>query len=52
MVEPVKKRKYFLAANWKANGTTHFTKDIVMNLINSFDYKKEYLGTQHGFDSF
>ena len=40
----VSERKYFLAANWKSNGTTHFVKDIVQNLINSFEYDPSKLG--------
>ena len=31
-------RKYFIGANWKSNGKTHFVKDIVTNLINSFEF--------------
>jgi len=29
-------RRYFLAANWKSNGTVHFVKDIITNMINDF----------------
>ncbi len=36
-------RKYFLAANWKCNGSTAFVKDIVSNLINSFTFDKSKL---------
>jgi hypothetical protein len=39
-----KERKYFLGANWKSNGTTHFVKDIVTNLVNSFEYDPKKLG--------
>ena len=38
------KRKYFLAANWKSNGTTAFTKDIVTNLLNTFTFDPSKLG--------
>ena len=36
-------RRYFVAANWKSNGTTHFVKDIISNLINSFEYDPKKL---------
>ena len=39
------KRKYFLGANWKCNGSTAFVKDIITHLINSFDYDPNKLGT-------
>jgi len=38
------KRKYFLGANWKCNGSTAFVKDIITHLINSFDYDPNKLG--------
>ena len=38
------KRKYFVAANWKSNGTTAFTKDIVNNLFNTFTFDQSKLG--------
>ena len=44
------KRRYFLGANWKCNGTTYFVKDIVTHLINSFSYDNKRLGT-FAFDS-
>ena len=39
-----RKRSYFVAANWKSNGTTHFVKDIVNNLINSLEYDHSKIG--------
>lgn len=44
-----RKRKYFLVANWKQNGTTAFTKDIVTNLFNTFTYDPSKLGIQFPF---
>jgi triosephosphate isomerase len=32
------KRKYSVVANWKCNGTTAFTRDIVTNLINDLEF--------------
>lgn len=40
----VAKRRYFLGANWKCNGTTAFVKDIITHLINSFDYDPNKIG--------
>ena len=38
------KRKVFLGANWKSNGTTPFVKDIVNHLINTLSYDPNKLG--------
>ena len=38
------KRRYFLGANWKCNGSTAFVKDIVTHLINDLEYDQEKLG--------
>jgi hypothetical protein len=38
------KRKYFLGANWKCNGTTAFVKDIISHLINTLQYDPSKLG--------
>ena len=40
-----RQRRYFLGANWKCNGTTAFTKDIVNHLINDLEYDQNKLGT-------
>ena len=40
----VHKRKHFLAANWKSNGTTAFAKDIVTHLFNTIDFDTSKLG--------
>ena len=45
-VQTERKRKFFLGANWKCNGTTAFCKDIVENLINDFEYDSSKLGKQ------
>ena len=44
MVEQARKRKYFLGANWKCNGTTAFVRDIINNLINDLEYDENKLG--------
>ena len=36
-------RKYVVVANWKCNGTTSFTRDIVTNLINDLKYQTDKL---------
>ena len=36
-------RRYFIAANWKSNGTVHFVKDIITNMINDFQYDPKKL---------
>jgi len=38
------KRRYFLGANWKCNGTTEFVKEIVNHMINDLQYDKNKLG--------
>ena len=38
------KRKYFIGANWKCNGTAAFVKDIITHLINTFQYDDNKLG--------
>jgi len=38
MVEQQRKRRYFLGANWKCNGSTTFVKEIVTLLINDLEY--------------
>ena len=40
-----RQRRYFLGANWKCNGTTAFSKDIVNHLINDLEYDQNKLGT-------
>ena len=45
-VETKRKRKFFLGANWKCNGTTAFCKDIVENMINDFEYDDSKLGKE------
>lgn len=37
-------RKVFLGANWKSNGTTAFSKDIIQHLINTLSYDPSKLG--------
>ena len=37
-------RKYFIGANWKSTGTTHFVKDIITHLINPLEYDTRKLG--------
>ena len=36
-------RKYLVVANWKCNGTTAFTRDIVNNMINDLEYDQDKL---------
>jgi hypothetical protein len=38
------KRKLFLGANWKSNGTTAFVKDIISHLINTLQYDPSKIG--------
>jgi hypothetical protein len=38
------KRRYFLGANWKCNGSTLFIKDIITHLINTFEYDTKKMG--------
>ena len=47
MVETQRKRKFFLGANWKCNGTTTFIKEIVEHLVNDLDYDQKKLGKKH-----
>ena len=42
-----RKRKYFLGANWKCNGTIAFAKEIVNHLINDVEYDKSKMGKSH-----
>jgi len=37
------RRRYFLGANWKCNGTTSFVRDIISNLINDLEYDQSKL---------
>ena len=46
-----RKRKYFLGANWKCNGTVSFVKEIVTHLINDLEYDKNNLGKSTLFES-
>ena len=46
-VETKRKRKLFVGANWKCNGTTAFCKDIVENMINDFEYDDSQLGKEY-----
>jgi triosephosphate isomerase len=39
-VKVERKRKYFVGANWKCNGTISFAKEIVNHLINDVEYDK------------
>lgn len=41
------KRRYFLGANWKCNGSTAFVKDIVTHLINDLEYDQQKLGKSY-----
>lgn len=43
----VANKRYFLGANWKCNGTTAFVKDIITNLLNSFEFDKSKIGMCH-----
>ena len=48
MVESTqRKRKFFLGANWKCNGTISFAKEIVNHLINDVEYDKSKMGKSH-----
>lgn len=37
------KRKILIAANWKSNGTISFTKEIITEMINTFEIDQEHL---------
>lgn len=39
-----RKRKFFLGANWKCNGTTAFLKEIITHMVNDFEYNPSQLG--------
>lgn len=41
MVEQVRKRKYFLGANWKCYTTVPLIKEIIEHMINDLEYSQK-----------
>lgn len=36
-----RKRKFFIGANWKCNGTTAFVREYINNLVNDLKYDQK-----------